>query len=410
MITEIMVGRQPIFNRHQKVVAYELLFRSPESKDSARFVDGDKATSEVILNTFSSIGLQNIVGKEIAFINLTESFITGKFPIPFPPQHIILEILEDIPPTPEVIEGLRRIGRLGYRFALDDVIDINRAKSFLSFVKFVKLDLPHLDNQTLLQLLHYLKQLEKKIIIEKVETIEQFDYCTKIGCDFFQGYFFCKPNVIKSRRLDASRLILLNTLAKIQDPKVDFKALEEMIIQDVTLSYKLLRIVNSALFATVAQVTSIRQAISLIGTEYLSGWLTLMLMSTVHDKPHELTNIALIRARFCEMLARARKKPNPANYFTVGLLSVLDALLDISMEQIVSQLPLSEEIILALLKRQGDMGKTLNYCIAYERGELFDNEQVLNLSPQHITEAYLKALQWTFAINEALKAEQKKDQ
>jgi len=409
MITEIMVGRQPIFNRHQGVVGYELLFRSPESKDSAQFADGDKATSEVILNTFSSIGLQNIVGKEIAFINLTESFITGKFPIPFPPQNIILEILEDTPPTPEVIEGLRRIGRLGYRFALDDVIDINRAKSFLSFVKIVKLDLPHLDNQTLLQLVHCLKQLEKKVIIEKVETLEQFDYCRKIGCDFFQGYFFCKPNVIKSRRLDASRLILLNTLAKIQDPKVDFKALEEMIIQDVTLSYKLLRIANSALFATVAQVTSIRQAISLIGTEYLSGWLTLMLMSTVHDKPHELTNIALIRARFCEMLARARKKPNPANYFTVGLLSVLDALLDISMDQIVNQLPLSEEIIFALLKRQGDMGKTLNYCIAYERGE-FDKEQILNLSPQQITDAYLKALQWAFAINEALKAEQKKYQ
>jgi EAL and modified HD-GYP domain-containing signal transduction protein len=334
MTTEIMVGRQPILNRHQEVVGYELLFRSPESKDSAHFLDGDKATSEVILNVFSSIGLQNIVGNEIAFINITKSFITGKFPIPFPPQNIIIEILEDIPPTPEVIEGLRRIARLGYRFALDDVVDINKARSFLPFVKIVKLDLPHLDNPTLLQLLHCLKQLEKKVIIEKVETLEQFDYCRKIGCDFFQGYFFCKPNIVKSRRLDASRLILLNTLAKIQDPKVDFKALEEMIIQDVTLSYKLLRIVNSALFATASQITSIRQAISLIGTEYLSGWLTLMLMSTVHDKPHELTNIALIRARFCEMLAKARKIPNPANYFTVGLLSVLDALLDIQWNKL----------------------------------------------------------------------------
>ena len=403
MITEIMVGRQPIFNRKKEVIGYELLFRSPQSQGAAQFIDGDKATTDVIINAFSTIGLQNLVGDKIAFINLTENFILGKYPIPFPPQQVALEVLENIPITKPVIDGLKKFSQLGYRIALDDVDDLNKVRGLLPLATIIKIDLPKVNHNSLIMMVHSLKQLEKKILVEKVETQEEFDYCYQQGCHFFQGYFLCKPNIVKSKRLDASRLVVINTLSKIQDPKVSFKDLENMITQDVTLSIKLLRLINSAYYATTTQIKTISQAISMIGTDYLRGWLTLMLISTILDKPHELTTIALTRARFCELLAKARHLSNTASYFTCGLLSVMDALLDIAMEQIVQQILLSDDIARALLKHEGDIGKTLSYAISHEQGQ-FNGEQVLNLPAHKITDAYLKSIQWASSFAESFTA------
>jgi c-di-GMP phosphodiesterase len=400
-MTELLVGRQPIFNAKTEVVGYEILYRSPQYPYEANFPDGDIATGEVILNSFSEIGLDKLVGKNIAFFNLTENYILGKYPIPFPPQQVALEILETCTITNSLISSLKVFTKQGYSFVLDDVDRINDFEPLLDLVKIVKIDLTKVDKQHLPRMVDRLKQ--KKIIplAEKVETIEEYSLCRQIGFDLFQGYYLCKPNVIRRRRIDSSRMVILSTLSEMQNPMVCFKVLEKFISQDITLSYKLLRLTNSIYISPVTTIKSIEQAISMIGINNLRGWLVLILMSSIQDKPHELTSIALVRGRFCELLAKAKGKQKTEEYFMVGFLSVMDALMDQPLDIIITQMKLSKEIVDALLYRTGTAGEILNLVIAYEHGDL---ERIMNLglSASLILDMYIESLRWTTMLTDSL--------
>jgi EAL and modified HD-GYP domain-containing signal transduction protein len=391
-MTEIYIGRQPLFNSKIEVIGYELLYRSYYS-DYARFTDEDQATMRVILNTFAEIGFDNLVGDKIAYINVTRNFLTGKYPIPFPAERVVLEVLENIPVDAQLIEALSRLKRSGYRIALDDVTSIERVLPLLKFTNIAKIDLRLVNRQKLPDLVMAYKNRGVRVLAEKVETQEEFELCKSLGFDYFQGYFLCKPSTIRSRHLDSSRMVILRSIARLQDPKISFQDLEEVVTQDVSISYKLLKLVNSAYYSLSSPVKSISQAISYIGLDPLRGWMTLLLLSSIVDKPHELTTIALIRAKMCEQFARASGETIVDSYSLVGLFSVLDAYMDLPMYEVIYGLPLSTEITDALLYRSGSHGHVLDMVMAYERGD-WDKVRKLPFNPEKTRQMFSQSILW----------------
>jgi len=230
-------------------------------------------------------------------------------------------------------------------------------------------------------------------VAEKVETQQDFDFCLDLGFDYFQGYFFAQPKVIRGRRIPNNRIAILNLLRRLQDPDITPNQLEDLIAQDVAFSYRILRYVNSATYSLPRSIESVQQAVVLLGLQTVNSWTTLLAMSQVDNKPTELVVTAMVRGKMAEELAKAQKCDRPDTFFTVGLFSALDALMDNTMEEILTQLPLAEHIANALLHSQGIHGEILSCVLAYERGD-WDEVKSGTLSMSRIRDCYLSALQW----------------
>jgi len=399
---DAFIGRQPIYDRNLNVFAYELLYRNGIG-NLADIVDGNQATSQVILNSFLEIGLDRIVGQHRAFINLPYDFVTGKNPLPYAPSQVILEILEDVKADPEVIAGVKHLSKNGYLIALDDFITNDERLPLVEFIDVIKVDLPSSTSEQLVEHIKMLKPYNVKLLAEKVETQEEFEFCKSIGFDYFQGYFFCRPNIIKANRAPANRLAFMRVLGKLQDSNADVKGLEELITHDVTLSYKVLRSINSAFYALPRVIESIHQAVVYLGNKAIKQLATLIILSGIDDKPHEVVITALIRSKMCELVAQKLGFDNTESYSTAGLLSILDALMDKSMEELLTQLPLSDEINNALLYNEGQIGSVLKCVIAYERGH-WDEAKDINLQPTELPDSYLEAIAWSNSISQEFNA------
>ena len=400
-MAEVLVGRQPIFNRYMEVFAYELLYRSGDM-NAATFRDGDKATTQVILNTLLEMGLDSIVGDAKAFINLTRNFLVGKYPILLPANRVVIEILEDIKSDAQVIAAARDLRNAGFTIALDDVITSDRITPFCGISSIIKLDLKQIDFFSLPDIITACKQNGFQVLAEKVETQSDYNMCHRLGVDYYQGYFLCKPNIMRGKKMDSSRLVIMQSLALLQNQKATFTDLESIIARDVGLSYKLLRLSNSGYYSFAQEVKSLRQAISLIGLDTMRGWMSLLLMTSLQDKPPELTNIALQRARMAESMARLYGQAQPEIYFLVGLFSVLDALMDQPMDQLVKELNLSEPVSGALLRNEGLPGVVLNGIKAHENGD-WDTVMKLNIPPETLTNLYLDSIKWTNILSDEIR-------
>jgi EAL and modified HD-GYP domain-containing signal transduction protein len=394
---EVFVGRQPIFTRQLDVVAYELLFRSDEG-NQARVMNGDQATSQVILNTFVEIGLDAIVGQKRAFINLTRDFLLHDYAPVFPAERVVLEVLEDIPVDAALIAAVRRLAAQGYTIALDDFIYHERLQPLVEVADIIKVDVLALDRRALREHSAALRQYNVRLLAEKVETQEDFAYCQALGFDYFQGFFFCKPEIIKGHRVPANRFATLQLLAKLQDPAVHFRELEELISRDIALSYKLLRLVNSTFYALPRKVDSLRQALLLLGTEFITPWVSLIILSGIDDKPHELMMTAMVRAKMCELLAQAGGHSDTEAFFTAGLFSALEAIMDGTGEEVLRSLPLTDDLMAALLRYEGILGRVLHCTLAYERGD-WQAVSCPGLDNTTITESYLQAFNWAFKMS-----------
>ncbi len=399
-MNDIFIGRQPIYDRKQGVYAYELLFRSAQ-RNVADFVDGDRATSDVIVNTFMEIGLDNIVGDKLAFINLTRAFFVDETTISLPRDRVVLELLEDIEADEEVVAGVTRLCQQGYSIALDDFIYRESLQPLVELANIIKIDIMALNQDEIRDHVAQLRQHPLRLLAEKVETREEYDFCRELGFDYFQGYFFAQPKIIRGRRLPNNRLATLKLLSRLQDPDITPAELEQLIAQDVAFSFKILRYVNSAAIALPRKIDSIQQAVIILGMATLRSWTTLLAMSQIDDKPTELVVTAMVRARMAENIARTRKEPDPQAYFTIGLFSALDALMDNTMEEILTQLPLADHIAEALLHHRGTHGKTLACVLAYERGD-WEHIHCEGLDAPEIRDAYLSAVQWANEICKTL--------
>ena len=388
---DIFVGRQPIYNNKLEVMAYELLYRSNQ-ENHAQFLDGDVATTEVIINAFLEMGLEQLVGRYPAFINLSRAFIVGDRPLPLSHKRVVLEVLEDIEPDAELIEALRKLARQGYIIALDDFVHRPEFEPLLELAHIVKVDVLGVEPEVLAQRVNRLRRGNLKLLAEKVETHEQFEHCKQLGFDYFQGYFFCKPNVVQRRVNPANRLVLLGLMAELQHPQTDLQKLEQLVAQDATLTYRLLRYVNSPCVAMRRKIESLRRALVIIGSNTIKNWITLILLTRLDDKPRELMVTALVRAKMCELLGAAHNEHGLDRFFTVGLLSTLDAMLDKPIEELLEGLPLVDEIKAALLRYEGLLGSVLRRVLNYEQGAW--GELGTALTAGVYQQSYLEAVQW----------------
>ncbi|MHC1781710.1 MAG: EAL and HDOD domain-containing protein [Anaerolineaceae bacterium] len=416
-MAELLVGRQPILNRQKKTIGYELLYRALQTDTSARINDGVAATSQVFADTMFEMGLENIVGSKLAFINFTREFFVEKSLSQLlinikgekiHPEQLVLEVLEDITLDKSLLQALLDLRAKHFVVALDDVVSFSQVAPILQtgLVNIVKIDLMGIDRLILPDLVYSIKQNGILLLAEKVESPDDFKTCMRMGFDFFQGYFFSKPETIMGARktMSVSRLNLLRSLAATMDPNADFHRLNGIISNDVSLSYKLLRLVNSGYFSFSYQINSIQQAISLIGLQQLRSWMMLLMMASVDNKPHELTRLALSRAKMCELLARSLGSRQNDSFFLIGLLSVLDAILDTPMEQVVDGLSLAPEISQALVNYDGNAGIMLSGVIATEAGN-WDTILQFGIKPETWRSIYLESIKWSNLIMEEMDRE-----
>lgn len=388
--SKVLIGRQPIFDAQLQVMGYELLYRSSQM-NAATFSDGDAVTARVMLNAFLEIGLDQLVGSHPAFINLTATFLRDQLCEDLPKDRVVLEILEDIPMEDSVLEAMARLSSQGYTLALDDFEYEETLRPMVEQCQMVKLDVTALGLDRLAADVAQLRQFKVKLLAEKVETQEQFDFCKDLGFDYYQGYFFCKPVIVEGTRIPSNQIAILTLVTKLQNPDTQMGELEEIIRQDVSLSYQVLRYVNSAFFALSKKVDSIRQAACLVGLARLKTWATLLVMAGLDHKPIELLMTALVRAKMCEELALTLKESNGDEFFTVGLFSVLDALMDKPMGEVLSLVELSAPLRSALLEQSGKLGKILEYVLAYERGD-WEGIQSRSLEMDILRQSYFAAL------------------
>ncbi len=396
------VGRQPIYGRSIDVFAYELLFRNNEV-NHASFTDGDAATAQVMLNTFVEIGLDQIVDDHLAFINLTRDFVLGNYCVALPKDRVVLEVLENMGVDQELIDALKRLSQLGYRIALDDFVYHETLTPLVELADIIKVDVLELGRDTVAEHVKILRQYPVKLLAEKVETHEEFEFCRDLGFDYFQGYFFCKPKVISARPMPVNRMAILALLTQLQNPTIEISQLEKIIQEDLSLGSQVLRYINSAFFEMPKQIDSIDQAVYMVGTDRLRTWASLLMLARIEDKPIELLVTAIVRARMCEQLALAHHVREVDQYFTVGLFSILDGLLDQPMEDIIPTLPLDADICQALLNRKGSLGMTLECVLAYERGD-WDTVLCHGVEVETVKSAYLEAISWTSYLTPLLKS------
>ena len=399
---DIFVGRQPIYGRRLELYAYELLYRGADI-DYADFVEGDRATSQVLLNTFTEFGLDRVVGGHLAFVNLTRGFIVGDYPLPVPRTQVVLEVLEEVEADEQVLEGLRDLRRRGFKIALDDFVYLEEKEPLLALADIVKIDILGLDEAEIRERYEHLSPFGLKLLAEKIETREQFEFCRQLGFDYFQGFFLARPNVVSGQSIPANGLNLLRLMAEFHDPDCDFERIQEIVSQDVALSYKLLRHINAAIYGIPRRVDSIKETVSYLGLTKVKNLACLFMISDVKEQPHELLVTAMMRAKMCEELARVTGAQEVSPFFTVGLFSTLDALLNSPLSRIVPRLPLSDAIRDALVEGQGPMGEALRCALAYERGD-WSAVKCFELPRATIQSAFLAAVEWVERIDQEIAA------
>ena len=388
----VFIGRQPIYDRQLNVFAYELLFRS-DMENQATIVDDDLATCRVLIDSLMEIGLDNLVGARPAFINVTRKFLLGECPIPFDKERLVLEVLERVQIDDEVAAALRRLSGEGYTIAFDDLTFGDYRNTLVELANVVKIDVREFDAEQLRAQVQQMRRSPVELLAEKVETLDEYEYCRQLGFDYFQGYFLSRPRVIQGQRIPGNRLALLDLLAKLQNDHIELNELERSLCQDVGLTYKLLRYINSSAVGVRRKVDSVRQALALLGLKRLRTMVTLIALAGVDDKPLALMTTALFRARMCELLGAAVKRDDTSSFFTVGLFSSLDALLDSPMEVILRDVPLSDDLKDALLEFEGTMGQALRCTLAWERSD-FATAGFLKVPAETVRECYLSAVRW----------------
>lgn len=402
-LTDVYIGRQPIFDREMNVYAYELLFRNGEQFNVAHIVDEETATAQVLINAFVEIGIYNLVGHHKAFVNFTQQFLledNAKF---LPQSQVVIEVLETVKPTQGVINALKTLRDRGYTIALDDFFYTDEYKSLVALAHIIKIDILATGIRQLPAHVQAIRAVnaEVKLLAEKVESKAQFDLCKALGMHYFQGYFFAKPQIIKGQALPSNKLAVVNLLGSVYDPDVDMVSLSDIIGRDVGLSHKLLTFVQSYPGNEHIEINSIKDAVMRFGLQKLQSWVSVLVLSGKDDKTPELFKVALIRARFIQSLAETTKVGNSESFFLAGLFSCLEALMDADIASLLEKMPLNQDIKDALTNCSGVMGAALSCALAIEQA----NPKAIRyegMDVNHISQAYLQAMVWANSTLAAL--------
>lgn len=393
----VWVARQPILDRDGSIFGYELLFRNPGQQE-ATFGDGNVATARVLTHTLIDIGAETVVGEHLAFVNMPEDFLNGQLTVPLDPARYVLEVQEDAEPVREVVDGIEALREDGFRICLSHSASNVNTYDLLHLADLVKIDVPSLTADDLRREAESIRSLAQiRLIALRVETQEEYGYCRDLGFDYFQGYFFARPQIVEGRQIPGNDLTLLQLMSKVWQPEFDLGEIEELIAQDVSLSYKLLRFINSAAFVTRREIDTIHGAVVILGIRNLARWISMLTVGSLESSGNALTELALVRGRTCELIALGREHKHDAPiYFTAGLLSILDALTGMPMQDALQLLPLSPELNDALRERKGPIGQTLANVIKFEQTAESDDPT--------LAQTYLDALAWARQMQESLTA------
>lgn len=392
----IFIGRQPILDRKGNLYAYELLHRRA-GHDRATDDNGDRMSSDMLLHAVLEIGNRNITNNCPAFINVTRSILLNGSLDAMPPARIGLEVLETVSVDGALIERLRALRSRGFKIALDDFVCSPERDALIDHADIVKLDVLALDEAALERQVRVLRRPGVRLLAEKVETSAMHARALELGFDLFQGYFFARPEVYKSQAIRPNNLVLVQLLARVHDPNITPEELSSIIRGDVSMSLTVLRWANSPLYGLLHAVESVERAVIVLGLYTIRNWVSLLALARMGGTASELHTTLLVRARTCELLAAAARQRNASSYFTVGLLSALDVILQVNMEQALEFIPLGAEQKSALLDRSGPLGEALSCVMALERGEE-SAVRFARLSLGEITRAYFDAIDWVNSL------------
>ena len=403
---EVFIGRQPIFNLHEQVVAYELLYRS-KNKNEFPLVDSDAATVDVLVNSFLSIGIEEVTKGKPSFVNFTDNLLKSRLADYLDPAQVVIEILEDVPINQQLVKRVMELKSLGFKIALDDFILDDRVEVYdelFAHIDFIKVDF-------LMSPLLERMEIENKVkenfphitlLAEKVETRNQFEVAKHSGYELFQGYFFEQPQIIKATDIPTNTLQYFQILTLLKDDEPNIDLLAESIERDISLTYKLLQMINNSDKRSKSKVRSIKQAILLLGLAELRKWIYLLAMREIEmntdtDLFNELMRTSLFRAKVCEKLAKLSYQQNFSEYFLIGMFSLIDCILQRPMSLILQKLPFPEEISETILGEKTEMTPYLDFSIALGKLDWNALEMLapkFNLDIESMDLLYKEALEW----------------
>ncbi len=404
MMEEAFIGRQAILDQQQKVYAYEILFRSGLKNAFDPTLDGNVATQSVMVGAMLEFGLKKLVSDKKAFINFTEQNLLNRAPKLLPPENVVVEILENVQPTPEIVEAVRELKAEGYKIALDDFVLLPGYEPLIEMADIIKVDFRITTDPEERQKLREILPSHVRLLAEKIETEEEFHQAMAFGYVLFQGYFFCKPAILRQKKLTSNALSRMRLLKEINRQNVDFASMTNVISSDTNLVHKLLTYINSAGIGLVNHVSNLKQATVLLGASGVKRWVTLISLQTFsEDKPPELFTLSLLRAKFCELIAGELKHPGLTQDagFLIGMFSLLDVLLMLPMEEVLKEVALADDLNAALLGEDNDLRRILDLVIAYEKG---DWDKVIaccereHIPVDHLKPKYDAVLEWYNAL------------
>jgi len=375
------------------VVAYELLYRASPVSRTAQVGDPGGATLEVITGAALEIGLDRLAGGLPVHINFPEELLVKLPDLPLQPARVVIEVLEDVRATPEVLQGIRMLRARGHRIALDDYAPPDSDPRLLEVADIVKLEVNYPPADELARLARQLQAAGLELIAENVESREDFERCIELGFKGFQGNFLQQPETFSARRVPVNRVGALRLATALQSEDYSLDEVERLLSQDVSLTYRVLRCINSSYYNLPRRIESIRQAIVILGLDTLRQLCGLLCLQGLDDRPPSLIMQAMTRGRMCEQLGKLAGARDAGPFFITGLFSLLNALLGMPTRKVVEELPLTPAVVRALIAGEGPLGAALQCTRAYERG-VWDHAVYADLAPHLIRAAYVDSLFW----------------
>lgn len=397
---DILIARQPIYNRNLKVFAYELLYRNNTETNTYPEVNGDSATVSVIMGTFLSIGIETVTNKKPGFINFTANLLKSDVVKMLPTRYLGIEILEDIEPTNEILNVCKELKAIGYTIALDDYLYSESSKKFIQYANIIKMDFLQASDKQLQDIVYKYKRKGIKFLAEKIETKEDFIKAKSYGYDYFQGYYFSRPSLIQKKDILPLQVNALKVLELLQNDDCDINEIASIISYDPGMVYKLFKMVNSVFCGGRRKITKINIAIMRIGLKELQTWIFYILLYGMNaDKPDELIRQSILRARAAEELCAKKKLSSDISSFSLmGLFSLMDVIMDTPFETILSYLSISKNITNALINPGDDIyGSVVRVIRSYDEADWDEAEKagkLIDLSLDEYQDIYLRAAKW----------------
>ncbi|MAJ69430.1 MAG: EAL domain-containing protein [Alteromonadaceae bacterium TMED7] len=396
------VARQPIVDTSQQLYAYELLFRDGE-KNCFPNISPDEATSRILAASHLNVGLEAVTNSALAFINFHTDTLLHRFPTSLDPKNVVIEITETVDVSDDLVEACEQINAQGYRLALDDYDLEEKWQVLLPLISIVKFDITTVTDQQIRETVPVLKAHNIELVAERVETKEQFHYYRQLGFDYFQGYFFARPEVIRHRKMSSSAVNMLELLKESTAAELNIENINTILERDVSLSYLLLRFINNPTVNKRNEITSLKHAMNFMGEQEVRKFIALLSLANLSDgQPGEILSMSLVRARFCELILVAMKdQSKPNSGFLTGMLSLIDTLMEQEMRELVSKLPLPADVSGALCGENNHLKQCLQLATAFERGQWGIVRAIstrFGLTQKQLHEIYINALSWAAAL------------